>query len=127
MPETLILPDLDIMDAAALKAMVRAQHVQHEQYIETLNSRASEIAHLKLLLDKLQRMLFGAKSEKLVRQVAQLERQTPQHAASLPQPAASPPSSCTAGSFLFQQSTQWLPSMSLANMATSHVYKEHDK
>ena len=30
---------------------------------------------LKLLLDKLQRMLFGAKSEKLVRQVAQLELQ----------------------------------------------------
>ncbi len=41
MPETLILPDLDIMDAAALKAMVRAQHAQHEQYIATLNSRAS--------------------------------------------------------------------------------------
>ncbi len=75
MPETLILPDLDIMDAAALKAMVRAQHAQHEQYIATLDSRASEIAHLKLLLDKLQRMLFGAKSEKLVRQVAQLELQ----------------------------------------------------
>jgi len=75
MPETLILPDLDIMDAASLKAMVRAQHAQHEQYIATLNSRASEIAHLKLLLDKLQRMLFGARSEKLVRQVAQLELQ----------------------------------------------------
>jgi len=75
MPETLILPDLDIMDAAALKAMVRAQHAQYEQYIATLNSRASEIAHLKLLLDKLQRMLFGARSEKLVRQVAQLELQ----------------------------------------------------
>lgn len=44
---------------------------QHEQ----LSSRASEIAHLKLLLDKLQRMLFGAKGEKLVRQVAQLELQ----------------------------------------------------
>ncbi len=41
---------------------------QHEQ----LSSRASEIAHHKLLLDKLQRMLFGAKSEKLVRQGAQL-------------------------------------------------------
>jgi transposase len=79
MPETLILPDLDILDAAALKAMVRAQHahskIQHEQYTATLDSRASEIAHLKLLLDKLQRMLFGAKSEKLVRQVAQLELQ----------------------------------------------------
>src|ERR1700720_410025 len=86
MPETLILPDLDVMDAAALKAMVRTQHkqfqaqrdqikAQHEQYLATLSSRASEIAHLKLLLDKLQRMLFGARSEKLVRQVAQLELQ----------------------------------------------------
>ncbi len=35
----------------------------------------TEIAHLKLLLDKLRRMLFGAKSEKLVRQVEQLEFQ----------------------------------------------------
>src|ERR1700720_195806 len=86
MPETLILPDLDVMDAAALKAMVRTQHkqfqaqrdqikAQHEQYLATLSSRASEIAHLKRLLDKLQRMLFGARSEKLVRQVAQLELQ----------------------------------------------------
>jgi transposase len=75
MPDTLILPDLDIMDAAALKAMVRAQHAQHAQYIATLHSCASEIAHLKLLLDKLQRMLFGARSERLVRQIAQLELQ----------------------------------------------------
>jgi hypothetical protein len=75
MHEPLILPDLDIMNAATLKAMVRAQHAQHEQYIATLDSRASEIAHLKLLLDKLQRMLFGARSEKLVHQVAQLELQ----------------------------------------------------
>ena len=86
MPETLILPDLDVMDVAALKALARAQHkrsqaqqdlikAQQEQYLATLSSRASEIAHLKLLLDKLQRMLFGAKSEKLVQQVAQLELQ----------------------------------------------------
>ena len=86
MPETLILPDLDVMDVVALKALARAQHkqsqaqqdlikAQQEQYLATLSSRASGIAHLKLLLDKLQRMLFGAKSEKLVRQVAQLELQ----------------------------------------------------
>ena len=86
MPETLILPDLDVMDVAALKALARAQHsqfqaqqdlikAQQEQYLATLSSRASEIAHLKLLLDKFQRMLFGARSEKLVRQVAQLELQ----------------------------------------------------
>ena len=86
MPETLILPDLDVMDVVALKALARAQHkqsqaqqelikAQQEQYLTSLSSRASEIAHLKLLLDKLQRMLFGARSEKLVRQVAQLELQ----------------------------------------------------
>ena len=86
MPETLILPDLDVLDVAALKALARAQHkqsqaqqdlikAQQEQYLASLSSRASEIAHLKLLLDKLQRMLFGARSEKLVRQVAQLELQ----------------------------------------------------
>jgi hypothetical protein len=44
MPDTLILPDLDIMDAAALKAMIRAQHAQHEQYIAPLDSRANEIS-----------------------------------------------------------------------------------
>jgi transposase len=63
-----ILVDLDTLDPEALKALVRTQHDQ-------LSSRASEIAHLKLLLDKLQRMLFGAKSEKIIRQVVQLELQ----------------------------------------------------
>jgi transposase len=67
MPAT-ILADLDTLDREAMKALVRTQYDQ-------LSSRASEIAHLKLLLDKLQRMLFGAKSEKIVRQVAQLELQ----------------------------------------------------
>ena len=63
MPETLILPDLDVMDVAALKALARAQHkqsqeqqdlikAQQEQYLASLSSRASEIAHLKLLLDR---------------------------------------------------------------------------
>ena len=59
---------LDDLDLEAMKALISAQH-------EQLSSRASEIAHLKLLLDKLQRMLFGARSEKLARQVAQLELQ----------------------------------------------------
>ena len=63
-----LLADLDGLDLEAMKALVWTQQ-------EQLSSRASEIAHLKLLLDKLQRMLFGAKSEKLVRQVAQLELQ----------------------------------------------------
>jgi transposase len=55
-------------DLEAIKVLIRVQH-------EQLDSRASEIAHLKLLLDKLQRIFFGARSEKLVRQVAQMELQ----------------------------------------------------
>ena len=75
MPETLSLPDLDALDLAALKAMILHQHaharVQHEQ----LSSRASEIERLVLLVEKLQRMLFGAKSEKVLRQIEQPELQ----------------------------------------------------
>src|SRR5579875_627449 len=67
MPAALIAA-FDDLDLEAMKALIRAQH-------EQLSSRASEIVHLKLLLEKLQRMLFGAKSEKLIRQVAQLELQ----------------------------------------------------
>src|SRR5665213_1968753 len=63
-----LLSDLDHLDPEAMRALIRTQH-------EQLSSRASEIAHLKLLLDKLKRMLFGAKSEKVVRQVEQLELQ----------------------------------------------------
>jgi transposase len=60
------LPDLDRLDREALKELVRAQH-------EQLCSREGEIQHLKLLLAKLQRMQFGRKSEKLARQIEQLE------------------------------------------------------
>lgn len=38
-----------------------------------LTSREQEISHLKLLIDKLKRMQFGRKSEKLARQIEQLE------------------------------------------------------
>ena len=80
------LPDLDALDPAALKAMILAQHdqyqaqqdhfkAQHERYTATLTSRASEIERLMLLVDKLQRMLFGSKSEKVLRQIEQLEFQ----------------------------------------------------
>jgi transposase len=70
------LPDLDALDPAALKAMILAQQDQyqaqqdharaeHERYKAALNSRTSEIERLALLVEKLQRMLFGAKSEKV--------------------------------------------------------------
>jgi len=79
MPATLSLPDLDALHPAALKAMILAQQdhykAQHETYTATLSSRVTEIDRLKLLVDKLQRMLFGAKSEKVLRQIEQLELQ----------------------------------------------------
>ena len=60
------LPDLNVLPAEALRALVLAQH-------EQLLSREREIEHLKLLLVKLHRMQFGRKSEKLARQIEQLE------------------------------------------------------
>jgi len=62
----LALPDLNQLDPAALKALILSQH-------EQLLSRDSEIEHLKLLIAKLRRMQFRHKSEKLDRQIEQLE------------------------------------------------------
>jgi len=74
------LPDLNGLPAEALRALILAQH---EQLLSTedrltatqeqLLSREREIEHLKLLLVKLHRMQFGRKSEKLQRQIEQLE------------------------------------------------------
>jgi len=60
------LPDLNVLPADALRAMILPQH-------EQLLWREREIEHLKLLLVKLQRMQFGRESEKLARQIEQLE------------------------------------------------------
>src|SRR5512133_48477 len=65
MPVT-ALPNLNVLPAEALRALILAQH-------EQLLSREREIEHLKLLLSKLHRMQFGRKSEKLARQIEQLE------------------------------------------------------
>ena len=65
-------PDLDSLDLEAAKALLIAQH---ESYTATLSSRSTEIEHLVLLVEKLQRMLFGTKSEKVLRQIEQLELQ----------------------------------------------------
>lgn len=48
---------------------------QHQRYMEALTSRTSEIERLVLLVEKLQRMLFGTKSAKVLRQIDQLELQ----------------------------------------------------
>ncbi len=74
------LPDLNVLPAEELRALVLTQHeqlVSAEDKLTTtqeqLLSREREIEHLKLLLAKLHRMQFGRKSEKLAGQIEQLE------------------------------------------------------
>ena len=74
------LPDLDQLAPEALKALILAQHAQiltQNQALvsqeEQLIARDAEIEHLKLLIAKLRRMQFGRSSEKLDRQIDQLE------------------------------------------------------
>ncbi len=64
------LPDLDALDIEALKALVIAQH---SELVEQHKSNAQEIEHLKLVIEKYRRMIFGKKSEKLTGQLEQLE------------------------------------------------------
>src|SRR5215813_13605969 len=66
MTERAALPDLDQLNPTELKALIISQH-------ELITSRDSEIEQLKLLIAKLRRMQFGRKSEKLERQIEQLE------------------------------------------------------
>jgi transposase len=67
------LPDLNLLPAEALRALIQTQHQELISKDEQLLSREREIEHLKLLLSKLHRMQFGRKSEKLARQIEQLE------------------------------------------------------
>ncbi len=89
------LPDLDGLDREALKALViahrtelaarEAEHAAREAEIEherqTLSDEIEElrrvsneqIDHLKLVIEKLRRRVFGVKSEKIVIQLEQLE------------------------------------------------------
>src|SRR5215469_13873866 len=75
------LADTDLPDDIdALKALVRAHaasaHANAQRVAELqdqLSSRTIEIEHLKLTIAKLRRMQFGRKSEKLERQIEQLE------------------------------------------------------
>jgi transposase len=66
MTERAALPDLNRLNPEELKALIVEQH-------ELLASRDSEIEQLKLLIAKLRRMWLGRKSEKLQRQIEQLE------------------------------------------------------
>jgi transposase len=101
------LPDLKVLPADALRALILAQH---EQLLSTestltatqeqLQSREREIEHLKLLLAKLHRMQFGRKSEKLERQIEQLELRLEELESnrSEPEPDAPAPAPVTASS-----------------------------
>jgi transposase len=68
-----ILPDLNTLDADSLRALLTETHERYCTIAQRLESRESEIEHLKLLLARLERMQFGRKSEKLQRQIEQLE------------------------------------------------------
>jgi transposase len=59
-------PDLSTLNADALRSLLLDHHQQ-------LLSNNSEIEHLKLVIAKLRRMIFGAKSERVEREIEQLE------------------------------------------------------
>jgi hypothetical protein len=64
------LPDLSTLDADALRSLLLDHHQQ-------LLSNNNEIEHLKLVIAKLRRMLFGTKSERVEREIEQLELKLP--------------------------------------------------
>lgn len=72
--------DLSALDRVALEALVAAQQKEiltRDEALTTqqekLLSRDNEIEHLKLVIAKLRRMIFGTKSEKVSREIEQLE------------------------------------------------------
>jgi len=67
------LPDLYQLDFDALRTLIIAQHEQIGLQREQLASRDAEIEQLRLLIVKLRRMQFGRKSEKVERQIEQLQ------------------------------------------------------
>src|ERR1700689_3800284 len=67
------LPDLDRLDPEELKALVIAKHNESMEQHQELTSSSNEIEHLKLIIEKYRRMIFGSKSEKLTGQLEQLE------------------------------------------------------
>jgi transposase len=81
------LPDLDTLDVQSLKALVLAKQAE-------LDSRATEIESLKLLIVKLKRMHFGPSSEKYDRDLQQLELRLEDLEAN--QAAAEPPAAVPA-------------------------------
>lgn len=88
------LPDLNALDAAALRALVMAQRTELLGKDSEITRRDAEIAKrdieiegLKLLLLKLKRMQFGRRSEKLNTEVEQLTLQLEELEADAAKPA----------------------------------------
>jgi transposase len=79
-----LLPDLETLDPAALKAMICLQHAE-------LMSHRSQIERLELLIAKLRRMQFGRSSEKVERQIEQLELKLEELEANQAELAQEPP------------------------------------
>jgi transposase len=76
------LPDLTTLDAAALREMVLRQQEQIsfrvrevERLEQQISSHGAEIERLRTIIARLQRLQFGRKSEKIQRQLYQLELQ----------------------------------------------------
>jgi transposase len=95
------LPDLEGLDPEALKALVIAKHSESMEQHKELTSSTHEIEHLKLVIEKYRRMIFGRKSEKLAGQLEQLEfrleeLETAQAAEEAAAEAAQPASTSTA-------------------------------
>jgi transposase len=67
------LPDLDGLDPEVLKALLIAKHNESVEQHKQLMSNSQEIEHLRLVIEKYRRMIFGRKSEKLSGELAQLE------------------------------------------------------
>ena len=68
--DVVALPDLDQLDIETLKALLIAKH---KESLEQHKSDAELIEHLKLVIEKYRRMIFGRKCEKLTGQLEQLE------------------------------------------------------
>jgi transposase len=73
-------PDLSTLNRVVLEALIAAQQQEMSAKDEALAaqqekllSRDNEIEHLKLVIAKLRRMIFGTKSEKVTREIEQLE------------------------------------------------------
>lgn len=112
------LPDLSQLDREALQALLLSEHQERIATQEKLLRRETEIEHLKLLLSQLRRMQFGPKSEKLERQIEQLElrledlqqaQAAEQTTQSVERPANEPSSSATPAKPVRRPLPQHLP------------------